>query len=120
MARAVAIKQSSGNSTRSAMLKFLMDGNLTVPDAWDVGVTVTTEEDDGTDINAAEAVNAATSGVTANKDAIEALVAAINTNIPTAEAWYTQNTVDEYVVHVRPRAGQAALVQLSSALFEAS
>jgi hypothetical protein len=120
MARAVAIKRATGDEVYPAMVKFSMDGNLTVPDAWDVGVTVVTEEDDGTDVNASEAVLAATSGVTDNRDAIEALVAAINANITGCFAWYGINQVDEYIVKVKATGGTAKLVQLSTPLFEAS
>jgi len=119
MARSVSLKQSQGNQVRGAMVEFLMDGNLTVPDAWDVGVSVAVDDAEGTEVNAAEAVLAATSGATDNKEAISALVAAINANIVGVHAYYVQNSVNEYVINVEG-AGSGWEVTLSSPLFEAS
>jgi len=120
MARSVVIRQANGNQVRSAMVEFLMDGNLTVPDAWDVGFTLAVDDVDGTEVNAAEAINAATSGVTPNQDAIEALVVAINAGIDGVKAYWAKNSEFQYVVHVEaiPVIGQSVVV--SSAVFAAS
>lgn len=120
MARSVEIRRASGNPSIPASMEFIMDDNLVVPDAWDVGVTVNTTTRDGTDINAAEAVLAATSGETDNLQAINDLVDAINTNIPTARAWSQKNSDNHYMVFVQPNFDQAELVQLTLPVFEAS
>jgi hypothetical protein len=120
MARSLVIRRASGNPLIPATIEFLMDGNLTVPDAWDVGITVATTTRDGTDVNAAEAVLAVTTAVTDNLAAVNALVDAINTNIPTARAWSQRNSDDQYVIFIKPVFGEAELVQLTLPVFEAS
>lgn len=120
MARSAVVKRATGNQIYPAMVKFLMDGNLTVPTAWDVGFTVTTELDDGTDVTGATVVSADTVGETANDTAMDDLVALLNTTFAgEARFWYQKNTVDEYVV-CGVAVGSAALVQVATPDFAAS
>jgi hypothetical protein len=119
MARSVAIKLATGNDAYPAMIKFDMDGETVVPTAWDVAVTVVTEQDDGTDVDASAAIAADTTAEVSNDTAIQDFVDALNENLTGARAWYTKNTDDEYVVCVQAIARVAQLVTLSSATFAA-
>jgi len=119
MARAATIVQADGNQIRGAMIKFDMDGNLTVPDNWDIGVTAVTTDEGGTDVDASAAIATETTAVTNNQDLIEALVAELNSNLTGARATWTRNTPYEYIVTIECLSGVAWNVDLSSAVFAA-
>lgn len=118
MARSATIVQADGNQARGAMIKFDMDGNATVPDAWDVGVTAVTTDDGGTDVDASAAIAILTSGATANDQVMQDLCDELNDELTGATAIWTKNTDDEYIVEIRCAPGVAWNIDLSSAVFE--
>jgi hypothetical protein len=119
MARSVTIKQEDGNSARSAMVIFDMDGEVTVPSGWDVQVTFVSEQDDGTDVDASAAYGPDTTAVTANDAAMATLANAINTTATGAKAWISKNTPNQYVLNILP-IGTADLINVTAAAFAAS
>jgi hypothetical protein len=118
MARSVTVKQEDGNSARSAMVIFDMDGEVSVPASWDVDVTFVSEQDDGTDVDASAAYAANTTGVTANLTAIQALADKINDTATGAKAWVSENTPYQYVLNILP-IGTADLINVTAATFAA-
>lgn len=118
MARSVTIKQEDGNSARSAMVIFDMDGEITVPDAWDVDVTFVSEQDDGTDVDASAAYDADTTGATANDTVMQALADDINGTATGAKAWISKNTPNQYVLNILP-IGTADLINVTAVTFAA-
>jgi len=117
MAVSHAIKQANGNNVRSAMSLIKMDGGRSFLSGTAVSLTVAVTNAAGGNVNASAARTFTSSGVLSSEALVKAFITTLTTALTGAWCYYSKNTDDEYVIHIKPKTGVAQDVLVSTPTF---
>lgn len=117
MAVSHAIKQANGNQVRSAMSLIKMDGNRSFLTGTVVSLTVAVTNAAGGNVNASAARTLTTAAAMDSNALVEAFVAVLTTALTGAWCYWSKNTDDEYVIHIKAKEGVAQNVLISTPTF---
>lgn len=117
MAVANTVVQSLGNPARSSMGAVDMDGVTSFLTGTVIGYTIDTLDAAGTEVDA-EAILAYTStAANTPRELMNGLVAVLNAALDGASARYSENTGNEYALHIEALAGVAQTSTLTVPVF---
>lgn len=117
MAVSATIVQADGNQVRGAMMLVDMDGNTSFNTGTDLGCTVVSTDESGTDVDASAAIAYASTGAITPGQLIRDTVDELNSNLTGVACSWWKNTPDEYVISFEAIAGVAWNVDLSTTVF---
>lgn len=117
MAVANTINFADGNQVRPAQLRVDLDGTDSFLTGTDLGCTIVTKDESGTDVDASAAVAYASDATQTGRELIEATCAYFEAQVTSIRCWWSQIESDQYIINFAPRAGVAWTVDISTPVF---
>lgn len=117
MAVANTIVFADGNQVRPAQLRVDMDGGDSFLSGTDLGCTIVTTDEAGSNVDASAAVAYTSTGTETARELIEATCAYFEATVTSIRCWWTQIEPDQYIINFAARAGVAWNVDISTPVF---